>query len=88
MKDVFIDNNIQKCDFLKVDCEGTEYEILYSPPRDIFERIESITIEYHEQFGTGKGTELKDFLVQQGYNVSLQEGSPGYIYAEKNYKAG
>jgi len=83
LKDVFVDNNIQTCDFLKVDCEGAEYEIFYSAPKYIFDRIETISIEFHEKFGTGKGKELKEFLEKQAFRCSIKGKSVGYIFAEK-----
>lgn len=88
LKDVFVDNNIQTCDLLKVDCEGAEYEIFYSTPSDIFDKIKMITMEYHEEYGTGTREELKTFLEKQGFQVSMQKETQtrGYIYAEKPAK--
>jgi len=44
----FFDENIQKkCNLLKMDCEGSEYEIIESLPISYFNDIEKIIIEYH-----------------------------------------
>lgn len=45
---IFTDNKIGKIDFLKVDCEGGEYDIFYGATRETLNRCQSITIEYHD----------------------------------------
>jgi FkbM family methyltransferase len=39
--------NIIKCDLLKLDCEGAEYEIIDSLTDDILSKIKKICLEYH-----------------------------------------
>jgi FkbM family methyltransferase len=83
LKDIFADHTIPRCDLLKVDCEGAEYEILYSTPKEIFAKIRLIAMEFHEQYGTGKGKELKQFLERQGFDTNMTGETSGLIYAEK-----
>lgn len=40
-------NNINVCNYLKLDCEGAEFEILEELPDSFFSRIEKIVMEYH-----------------------------------------
>ena len=47
LSDIFIDNGIKECNFLKLDCEGAEYEIVESLPSDLFTKINKTVIEYH-----------------------------------------
>ncbi|NDF30498.1 MAG: FkbM family methyltransferase, partial [Nitrososphaeria archaeon] len=47
LKNVFESHNIERCDFLKVDCEGEEYAIMNSLPASHYEKIKKICIEYH-----------------------------------------
>ena len=47
LSDIFIDNGIKECDFLKLDCEGAEYEIIESLSSDLFTKINKTAIEYH-----------------------------------------
>ena len=47
LSDIFIDNGIKECDFLKLDCEGAEYEIIESLSADLFTKINKTVIEYH-----------------------------------------
>jgi FkbM family methyltransferase len=41
------DLHIEKCDFLKIDCEGAEYEILASTSQESFSKIARIAVECH-----------------------------------------
>jgi len=86
LEDIFLKNNIQRCDLLKIDVEGAEYAILFSAPDIIFEKIESISMEYHPDVNKDK---RKDDLVRlfenKGYQTEetiLKEGC-GLIYAKK-----
>ena len=48
LNDIFDKNKITSCDFLKIDCEGAEFEILYSTPQSVFNKIKTISLEFHE----------------------------------------
>jgi len=39
-----------RIDFCKMDCEGAEYEILYSTTKDTFSKIELIRMENHKNY--------------------------------------
>jgi FkbM family methyltransferase len=47
LKEIMDSNNVSVCDFLKLDCEGAEYEILNALPDEYFNRIMKIVMEYH-----------------------------------------
>jgi FkbM family methyltransferase len=47
LADFCAQNQIEKIDFLKIDCEGAEYDILLSLPAEPFARIHKISMEYH-----------------------------------------
>ena len=40
--------DIKKIKLLKIDCEGSEYEILYNTPTEILSKIEILRGEFHE----------------------------------------
>lgn len=40
------DNNLSNI-FLKIDCEGCEYDLLLNSTNDVFDRIDDIVLEYH-----------------------------------------
>lgn len=73
LQSIFDDHQIDRCHFLKLDCEGAEYDILYSLPLDYFERIDRIVMEYHgERNGEGRiaaADELVQFLQSVGYQI-------------------
>ena len=88
--DIFEANDIEMCGFLKMDCEGAEYEILFNTPREIFARIRRIALEYHPDVGGYKhnplGGELVEFLEKIGFEVRTvrmprAKGYDGYIHA-------
>jgi len=85
LKDVFKMNNIAKCDFLKIDCEGAEYEIILSADSDVFSKIETIVLEYHLK-GTGV---LIETLQKNNFIctfVDREDQRSGILYASKNIK--
>jgi hypothetical protein len=41
-------NNIEKIDYLKIDCEGAEYEILENLPKKCAKQL---SVEYHDFLG-------------------------------------
>lgn len=47
LKSILDDNNIHSCDFVKMDCEGAEYDIIKTLPQEYFNRIKKMIIEYH-----------------------------------------
>jgi len=47
LQKIFEDNNLEKCDFLKLDCEGAEYNIMDSLSKEFFQKIRKMVIEYH-----------------------------------------
>jgi FkbM family methyltransferase len=47
LKDIFDEHRIERCHFLKLDCEGAEYDILYGLPAEYYARIDRIAMEYH-----------------------------------------
>ncbi len=86
--DFILENNIEKIDFLKIDCEGEEYKIFESIPDDFFLKIRKIILEFHWNDGekifiiTDKLNRLDfDWVFSNGVNY---ESSGGLIFAKKN----
>jgi len=46
---VFEEYHIDRCDLLKMDCEGSEYSILYNCPSEYFKKITQMAIEVHKR---------------------------------------
>ncbi|MDP6115528.1 MAG: FkbM family methyltransferase [Planctomycetota bacterium] len=69
LMDVFEGFEIDRCDLLKLDCEGAEYDILYNSP-DCFHRIQQIAMEVHEGPEPDQNLEAIDgFLKENGYST-------------------
>lgn len=87
LKKIFDDNNIEKCDLIKMDCEGAEYEIIESLPSNYFNKITKMIIEYHF---VGSKLELAKNLIKRlkshSYEVSTiaSQCDTGLLYALKN----
>jgi FkbM family methyltransferase len=70
---------IQRCNLLKLDCEGAEYPILFSTPPETLARIERIVMEYHDNAGPNTHRDLEKYLTNQGYIVKVHP-SPVHAY--------
>lgn len=73
--DRFMDEHgIERCDLMKIDAEGAEYEVLYSLPPEYLARIQRIYGEYHDVTREGLDTTmagLKSHLEAAGYGVEV-----------------
>ncbi len=66
---VFEELNLSRCDFLKMDCEGAEYDILLTCPPDTLGKIWHISLEYHDGITRFSHRDLVDFLRAAGFEV-------------------
>ena len=81
------DEGIDEIDFMKLDCEGAEYSILYSLPKRIFNKISNICLETHQgNLNNHNLDSLNNYLQKQGYKTStmIEDEYVGYIWAWKN----
>lgn len=51
LEQIFDEANIDRCDLLKVDCEGGEYDIFLNLPPRVAKRIDQISLETHHVDG-------------------------------------
>lgn len=87
LQDVFNSNKLEKCDLLKIDCEGEEYKIIDSLPIPYFDKINKMCVEYHF-------VDTKPYLLQSmvkklkslSYVIDTRNILPsiGFLYAKKN----
>lgn len=76
---IFSQEKVRVINFLKLDCEGAEYDILYNCPDDTLNHIEKMAMEYHQiDENTRNGAALKGFLEQKGWTVWIHRS---LIYA-------
>ncbi len=70
LEKLFAENKIEQVDFLKMDCEGAEFPILTSTPPHVFERIETISMEFHDLRDPDYSAEaLLQILISQGFEI-------------------
>lgn len=65
--------NIEKCDLLKIDIEGCEYEVLLSTPDSVFKKIKSIYLELHPHIVSDKNEEVIKLLEKNNYKVTTKK---------------
>jgi FkbM family methyltransferase len=76
-------NSINTIDFLKMDCEGAEYEIFFNCPANVFKKIRKISMEYHNLDDKRNSQALVKLLEKNGYTVRIGKdmGTLGMLYA-------
>jgi len=87
---VFADHAIERCDVLKIDVEGAEYEIFAAASQDTFARIDRIVGEYHDVFPDDPRTRIGAFcasLEQRGFRVETKPSrkwdNQGLFFAQR-----
>jgi FkbM family methyltransferase len=71
-------------DFLKMDCEGAEYEIFATTPRPVLDRITTVSMEFHDlKTPQYNANWLASKLFASGFEIKKFEYSPTGI--GKNY---
>lgn len=84
LKEIFDSNHLLNVNFLKIDVEGEELEMLLNFPKEYFPRIEKIAMESHSETITSK---LTSYLSSNGFNVKtlkLPKSDMSMIYATNN----
>ncbi|MFX0208317.1 MAG: FkbM family methyltransferase, partial [Candidatus Hodarchaeota archaeon] len=71
LQEIFDINRIDRCDFLKMDCEGCEFEVLFSTPAEYLEKIVTISIEFHDSSTEYTHRDLAGYLTQHGFVVEI-----------------
>lgn len=89
LKEILDSHEIESCDLLKMDCEGSEYMILNSLPEKYFDRIHKVVMEYH--LITEKPELIQDLvrkLVSLNYEVVTEKKTDDYglLFATRKSK--
>lgn len=73
LADLFDRHELGRIDFLKIDCEGAEFEILYGTPEEMLRRIGAIRMEVNVAKTPGRSFgELQGFLESHGFELELR----------------
>lgn len=65
LPDIFTVHKIERCDFLKMDCEGAEFEIILNTPSKVLRKISKMEIEYHFD-----PQPLLDYIREKGFKIT------------------
>jgi FkbM family methyltransferase len=68
LKTFFTENNIDRISLVKMDIEGAEYDIIENLESEVFKKIDSFLIEYHDNY-SGQAEKLVNKLVSAGYYI-------------------
>lgn len=72
LPDIMDRHQVERCHFLKMNCEGAEYSILYKTSAEYLRRIDRIALEYHASPGQNKAQisrELAGYLRDHGFDI-------------------
>jgi len=87
LADAFARLNLDRCDLLKLDCEGAEYPILLNTPDELLQKIDRIILEYHDNVTDYTHQDLEKLLAEKGYKVKITpnivHADLGYLYAQR-----
>ena len=70
IEDIFQENGLEKIDYLKMDVEGAEYDILMKTPSACLAKIAYLALETHNWMTELKSRDMKAFLEKEGFAVS------------------
>jgi FkbM family methyltransferase len=84
LADFLKSEKISRIDFLKMNCEGAEYEILLGCPSAILKKIRMMSVEYHPVPGHGQ-QEIRELLERNGFAVRVRPFGVGLgmLYAKR-----
>jgi len=69
--DLMKKNNVDTINLLKIDCEGCEYELIFSSA-EWLHKVSAIALEIHEATEINyKKEQLRDYLEEQGFSVEF-----------------
>lgn len=74
---LFADHGIERCDLLKLDAEGAEYDALYGASPETLARVAAIAGEYHDVRPDDPRTRVdafRTFLESHGFRVEVRPG--------------
>lgn len=80
------DLGLERIDFLKIDCEGSEFDILGAASAESLARVHRICAEVHD-VSEREGGALTDLLSEAGFSVRLLPGpawtDTGWLWARR-----
>jgi len=84
---LFSSLKIARCDILKVDIEGAEYEVFYNLNHTFFNKINLLFMECHDLHKINKRYEknsMKEFLLSKGFSIIRELPKENIIIGKHN----
>lgn len=83
-------SRVPRIDFLKIDAEGAELEIIEGTDRNVWEKIHKVAIEYHAAIRPGCLAKIERILAQNGFTTSIDNDPPygdglGILMADRKH---
>lgn len=72
LTDLMTRYQIEKIDFLKIDCEGGEFDILLNTPAETLHHVNYIALEFHDSATRHHHSELVNRFQQLGFTVATR----------------
>jgi FkbM family methyltransferase len=70
LPEIFEGHQLDRCELLKMDCEGSEFSILYNCPSDYLRRVIQLAIEVHGGSEPNQNKEsLGNYLGSHGFEI-------------------
>jgi FkbM family methyltransferase len=66
---IFEDHQLTRCDFLKIDCEGAEFDILFRASERTLASVRYVALEYHDGVTAFSHRDLVRFFGENGFRV-------------------
>ncbi len=79
-------NDIEECDFMKLNCEGAEFPLLLSTPNEVLQRFGTILVLFHRDlWRANTESDLISHLESSGLKCEIRNRSEnrGWIVARK-----
>jgi FkbM family methyltransferase len=85
LEKIFEMENVKICDYLKLDCEGSEFMILENLSTNYFRKIKKILLEYHLFNDEIQLDKLKNRLIEEGFKLEVfpTNSKMGMLFAKK-----
>lgn len=85
LANIITSNHLDKIDYLKMDCEGSEGLIISTLPMRFWKKINKVAIEYHNNYSSLSDTQIKAKLIRAGFTAfsKANDKNFGYVYGYK-----
>jgi FkbM family methyltransferase len=73
LTDIINQHKLENIDILKIDCEGSEYDIIYNTDPDLIRKAKIIALEVHDvDADKNNFPAMKDYLISLGYKINAE----------------